>query len=152
MYQGSFSRVKCKGVLTEPILIKQGVHQGSVLSPLLFNIFINDIGDDLLLDDAPMLHDSKISHLLYADDLVLLSTTEIELQNNIDRVNAFCKNWGLAINIDKSKIMVFSKAGRVSKDKFRFNLGGEEMEYVNHYKYLGVSISNTAKFSVAEKT
>ena len=151
MYQGSFSRVKCKGVLTEPILIKQGVHQGSVLSPLLFNIFINDIGDDLLLDDAPMLHDSKISHLLYADDLVLLSTTEIGLQNNIDRVNAFCKSWGLAINIDKSKIMVFSKAGRVSKDKFRFNLGGEEMEYVNHYKYLGVNISNTSKFSVAEK-
>ena len=151
MYQGSFSRVKCKGVLTEPILIKQGVHQGSVLSPLLFNIFINDIGDDLLLDDAPMLHDSKISHLLYADDLVLLLTTEIGLQNNIDRVNVFCKSWGLAINIDKSKIMVFSKTGRVSKDKFRFNLGGEEMEYVNHYKYLGVNISNTAKFSVAEK-
>ena len=61
-----------------------------------------------------MLHDSKISHLLYADDLVLLSTTEIGLQNNIDRVNAFCKSWGLAINTDKSKIMVFSKAGRVS--------------------------------------
>ena len=68
MYQGSLSRVKCKGALTEPISIKQGVHQGSVLSPLLFNIFINDIGDDLLLDDAPILHDSKISHLLYADD------------------------------------------------------------------------------------
>ena len=70
-------------------MIKQGVHQGSVLSPLLFNIFINDIGDDLLLDDAPMLHDSKISHLLYADDLVLLSTTEIGLQNNIDRVKCW---------------------------------------------------------------
>ena len=64
MYQGSFSRAKCKDALTEPILIKQGVHQESVLSPLLFNIFINDIGDDLLLDDTPMLHDSKISHLL----------------------------------------------------------------------------------------
>ena len=94
MYQGSFSRVKCKGVLTEPILINQGVYQDSVLSPLLFNICIYDICDDLLLDDAPMLHDSKISHLLYADDLVLLSTTEIGLQNNIDRVNAFCKSWG----------------------------------------------------------
>ena len=151
MYQGSLSRVKCKGALTEPISIKQGVHQGSVLSPLLFNIFINDIGDDLLLDDAPILHDSKISHLLYADDLVLLSTSENGLQSNIDRVNTFCKSWGLAINISKSKIMVFSKSGRVSKDKFMYNLGGDEIEYVNNYKYLGVNLSNSGKFSVAEK-
>ena len=152
MYRGSYSRVKCKGVLTEPISIKQGVHQESVLSPLLFNIFINDIGDNLLLDGAPILHESRISHLLYADDLVLFSTSENELQNNIDRVNTFCKNWGLAININKSKIMVFSKSGGVEKDAFRFNLSGEEIEYVKQYKYLGVNFTNTGKFAVAEKT
>ena len=88
MYQGSVSRIKCKQALIEPILIKQGVHQGNVLSPLLFNIFINDIGND----DAPILHDSKISHLLYAD---------VWLQRNMDRVYEFCKNWGLAVNIDR---------------------------------------------------
>ena len=66
MYQSSVSRIKCKQVLTEPILIKQGVHKGNILSPLLFNIFINN----LCVDDAPILHDSKISHLLYADNLV----------------------------------------------------------------------------------
>ena len=47
--------------------------------------------------------------------------------------------------------MTFSKTGRVPKDKFRFNIGENELEYVNHYKYLGVNFSNTAKFSVAEK-
>ena len=58
MCQGSVSRIKCKQVLTEPILIKQGVHHGNVFSPLLFTIFINDIGNELCVDDAPILHDS----------------------------------------------------------------------------------------------
>ena len=41
---------------------------------------------------------------------------------------------------------------RVPRDKFRYKLGGEEIEYVNNYKYLGVNFANTGKFSVAEKT
>ena len=114
--------------MSEPIELTQGVHQGSVLSLLLFNIFINDIGDDLTVNDAPFLHRSKISHLLYADDLLLLSTSETELQHNINIINAFCMKWGLAINVDK--VVLFSKNGRVSKDRFMFSVGQTCLECV----------------------
>ena len=133
------------------VSLSEPLNQVISSAPLLFNIFINDIGDNLVNDDAPILHDSIISHLLYADDLILLSTSEMGLQSNIEKVNTFCINWGLAINITKSKNMVFSKSGRLTKDKFRFNMGGEEIEYVSHYKYLGVDVSSTGKFSLAEK-
>ena len=47
--------------------------------------------------------------------------------------------------------MAFSKTGRIPKDKFKFNIGGEELECVTQYKYLGVTFSSSTKFSVAEK-
>ena len=64
----------------------------------------------------------------------------------------FVKNGDLiAVNIEKTKIMAFSETGRVPKDKFKFNIGGEELEYVTQYKYLGVPFSSSTKFSMAEK-
>ena len=78
MYNDCHSSVKCKHFLSDPNSITKDVHQGTVLSLLLFNtcIFPNDIGDAFSEVDAPVLHSSKISHLLYVDDLLLLSTTE----------------------------------------------------------------------------
>ncbi|MCU7801324.1 MAG: hypothetical protein KZQ70_14625 [gamma proteobacterium symbiont of Lucinoma myriamae] len=151
MYNCSHSRIKCKHVMSGPIEVTKGVHQGNVLSPLLFNVFINDVGDEMMNTHAPILHESKSSHLLYADDLLLLSTTENGLQHNIDKINEFCNKWGLSINADKSKIMIFTKNGRVAKERYRFTIGQNCLEHVNEYKYLGINISASGKFSIAEK-
>ena len=150
MYNECHSRVRCKHFLSEPIDITKGVHQGNVLSPVLFNIFINDIGDMFSETDAPILKNSLVSHLLYADDLLLLSTTAEGLQRNISKADEFCKQWGLSINIDKTKIMVFSKSGRICVDHFQFMVGETNLECVSSYKYLGVEISANGKFLTAE--
>ena len=102
-------RVRCKHFLTYTILIIKGVHQGNVLSQLLFNIFIIEIGDAFCEIDIPVLHNSKISHLLYVEYLLLSSTTSEGLQHNIYKTQEFCKPWGLSISIGKTKAMIFSK-------------------------------------------
>ena len=51
------------------------------------------------------MHGHNISQLLYADGLLLLSTSENELQHNITMINEFCNEWGLSVNADKSKVM-----------------------------------------------
>ena len=66
-------------------------------------------------------------------------------------MNEFYINWELSINTDKSKLMIFSKTGHSHKEKFRFVICHEVLECVLQYKYLGVNVSNSGKFSVAEK-
>ena len=69
--------------MSDPINITKRVHQSNILSPLLFNIFINDLGDNTIDTKAPVLYDSKINHLLYADNLRLFPKSATELQQNI---------------------------------------------------------------------
>ena len=115
--------------------ITKGVHQGIALSPLLFNISINDLGDFILDTEAPVLYDSRISILLYAGGLLLLSTSVTQLQQNISKVNDFCNRWSLSVIPDKSKTMIFTRNDQVKNDRNRFTIGQTRLECVNQYKY-----------------
>lgn len=86
MYYSSHSRVRCKHIMSDTIEITHGVHQGNILSPFLFRIFINDLGDGMLDKNVHILHSSKVSHLLHVADFLLLATNEKHLSLTFGKV------------------------------------------------------------------
>ena len=87
MYQTSECCVKIDKFKTEFFQNNIGVMQGEVLSPLLFNLYINDLPDFISDHDSPNLNGSAIDCLLYADDLVLMLTSKAGLQRKFDLVS-----------------------------------------------------------------
>ena len=96
LYKNASARVKIENKLSESIKISRGLKQGDMLSPLLFNIFINDIIKEFEKPecDAPtLINDLIIGCLLYADDLVIFSKSAEGLQNSLNNLFNYCKKW-----------------------------------------------------------
>ena len=152
MYDGHQVYVRLSGGLLQPIATTVGLKQGCGISPLLFNMFIDKI--TTVFDDTcdPLsLGGEKLSCLLWADDLVLLSSSPEGLQKCIDKTFAFYNDLGLEINTKKNKVVIFIKRGIKITDNV-FLAGGETIEIVDNYQYLGVKLraSGSLKFAVGE--
>ena len=79
---------------------ERGVQQGNPLSPLLFNLFINDIFDILKQDNSLLTLDNEttFNSLMYADDLIIMSETPEGLQKSLHALHSYCQKWKLSIN------------------------------------------------------
>lgn len=150
MYRKTSLQVKLEGQLTPSFPAEVGVRQGDVLSPNIFKIFINDLPNTLSQNDteAPTLGSKHINSLLYADDLVLLSTTQAGLQASLDKLMDYCHKWGLHININKTKVIIFKPQRCLSSELF--TIGTQEIENVDEYKYLGVTFDSQGTFKPAQ--
>ena len=150
MYSNTLYSCKDKNLYSKPFLANQGVKQGDSLSPVLFNIFIDDIKEcfNTKLSDSVKLSVNEFNHLLYADDLVLISETSTGLQHCIDCLQKYSMDWRLDLNFKKTKIIVFTR--KISKkDKYFFYYGPFIIEIVQNYKYLGVLFNYNGKFHEA---
>lgn len=132
------------GTTSEVIECNHGVPQGSVLGPLLFIIYINDIGC--------IINDSKLN--LFADD-TLISASGGNVQQVVDIINndlSKLDRWlitnKLKLNTDKTKCMVIASKNNLKKiDNIRVCIDSTELEIVEHMTYLGVTIDNQLKFN-----
>jgi hypothetical protein len=91
-----------------------------------------------------------LNHLLYADDLILISESPSGLQHCVDALQSFCSGWGLQVNTQKTKVMIMSRSkNRTVIDNYNFYFGPRPLDYTNEYKYLGIILDNKGKIRIA---
>ena len=107
MYSDVKFCVKINGSVTECFRTNVGVKQGCVLSPKLFNLYINDI--PTIFDntcDPATINSEILSCLMYADDLVLLSSTEKGLHSSINCLRNYLSVWKLELNTTQVIVLI----------------------------------------------
>lgn len=151
LYDNASLTTQIDGENSNKIRIGKGVLQGEIASPMLFNLYISDIGNYLKnagvrgvsLDGA-----SDVSHILYADDLVILTDTQIMAQKALNALAEFCSKNHMKVNKKKTKVMVFRQGGRISPST-KFYYEDENLEIVQEFCYLGVLFSTKGTFRKA---
>ena len=91
--------------------IGKGVHQGCILSPFLFNLYVEYILRNARLDEAQVgikISGRNINNFRYADDTTLMAESEEELKSLLMKVKEESEKAGLKLNIQKTKIMTSS--------------------------------------------
>ena len=148
VYKKSKCAIKIYDKLTNFFDYGNGVRQGDPRSPTLFTIFINDLFQEISSshDDSVSLNNlDKIGALMFADDLILISTTKEGLQRSLDTLDKYVKKWKLEINYKKTKFMTFSRSNH--KEKHTFTISNNMLENTNEYKYLGSTINKKGYLS-----
>ena len=150
-YKHSKARLNIINKLSELFDISCGTEQGRPVSPELFIIYIHKLSMELNemaynLENpvnVPELDGTPISHLLWADDIVLLARDKKSLQRSIEKLDSYCEIWGLEFSnsndsTSKTAIMIFNKSGHQLKESYQFKYGAATIPSTKSYTYLGI--------------
>lgn len=134
-------QVRLKNSVSSHGRLNSGVPQGSVLGPLLFLIYINDLPDGLRGLTRLFADDTSNSHT--SNDL-----TQIQHENNDDlkRIIEWAKSWLVDFNPQKTKIMIFGSR-HFNNSSISFNFDGQTIYPTNEHVHLGITFSDDAKWS-----
>ena len=140
LYNKATSAVQMNGSVGEWFRTTVGVRQGCLLSPTLFNIFLERIMSGALEE-----HDGKVSivsgnitNLRFADDIDALAEEEQELEALVESLHKTCTRYKMEISAEKTKLMTNSANGIQREIKVK----GQKLGTVTSFKYLGAVVSD----------
>ncbi|KAH6597100.1 hypothetical protein BASA50_004680 [Batrachochytrium salamandrivorans] len=145
LYTSSSARARAGSLLSDPFPVQRGVRQGCPLSGLLFNLFINDILDDVAPITVPGLSrdTNPIRGLMYADDVAVFADSEQSLLAASTAIEQWANQWEMQFGVAKCGIISFTGhlAPRLDTP-LDIRLHGQLVSRVESYKYLGVLIDS----------
>lgn len=134
IYKNSKAKIKLEKE-GKDIKIERGVRQGDPLSPKLFTAVLEEVFRQLNWEKCGLsINGEKLSHLRFADDLIILSLTSADLQMMLNELDRESRKVGLVMNTEKTKAMTNGK-----QEPIRIN--NNLIDYVDEYVYLGQIIS-----------
>ena len=140
LYNKATSAVYFNGSIGDWFRTTVGVRQGCLLSPTLFNIFLERIMTDALEDHkgTVSIGGRTITNLRFADDIDGLAGKEEELSRLVDNLDRTSTAYGMEISAEKTKLMTNNTNG-ISMD---IRVGGKKLEAVSRFKYLGAIVTD----------
>ena len=125
-------------IISDPFEIKHGAPQGSVLGPILFLLYINDIAASTLF----------FKFFLFADDTSLFSSSkslrslEQQINKELDNISEWLTANKLKLNVSKSNFIIFHNKANKTKHSLDLNINGENLKQKVSTKYLGLLIDD----------
>ena len=116
-----------------------GIPQGTVLGPVLFVVYINDLLDELSSDGLMFADDTKIFRQIKSRD------DAVALQEDLKKLEEWSETWLLKFNADKCHVLTLGKFEDI-KHAHQYTLCSNELEHVSAEKDLGVTIDDELKF------
>ena len=146
-YSNLECRVRWGHVMSDWFSIKAGVRQGGILSPIFYCIYVDDLVEILsALHVGCQLKNIFLSILLYADDMALVAPSLRGLQILLTTTERYCAKWDILLNAKKSKNMAFGKKQSLAT----LRLDGKDIEWVDSWPYLGVTMKAHTSFNCYE--
>jgi hypothetical protein len=139
-YANSSGKVKINGELSTDFKISDGVKQGGILSPFLFNFYINDLLEECIKANiGAKLEPFNVSIICYCDDITLISSSIHDMNRLLRICGDYAKDWKLEFSINKCNWTCFGK--EVFNDA-KFTLQNQKLCYSENVIHLGLPIGS----------